>query len=404
MRIGIGTGLDYILETAPISPKILRHLSRLTDDTGLLEHACGSIPNPAEGYTADDNARGIIACCLYRLVTGQRDADGLADRYLQFLLYCRRTDGRIHNAVRYDRVFEDEVGSEDAHGRAAWALGYASRFPWRPGIYPAVEYLRAGLWPHLERLESPRAVAYTLLGAAAACGLVPTADIDPSVVGNFRRGPENVPAGDEWRRLTLRLAPRLADRLSGADRYEKKWITPRFTYDDARLVEALIRASALIKGAESTSWMKTGIEGLTFMWEEMWSPEHDCLILPGNHGFIRREKARRPGELIPEHYDQQPLDAAALVDACLAAYGATGEQTWLRHAGFALEWFYGRNLGRVALADPIMGGCYDGLTPTGPNLNMGAESTLAHLMARLGLAPHEKQQQGRTRSERSVFG
>lgn len=383
MGIEIIADTGHTTKTTSITPGILKHLSRLTDDTGLLEHACGSVPNPAEGYAAEDNARGIIVCCLYRVVTGRKDADSLADRYLQFLLYCRRADGRIHNAVRYDRAFEDEVGSEDAHGRTAWALGYASRFPWHSGIYPAVESLRVGLWPHLEGLEAPRAIAYTLLSAAAVHGLVPVADIAPSIIGDSKR----VPSSEEWRRLTLRLGPRLASCLSGIGRYPNKWITPRFTYDDARIVEALIRASALINDADGTSWLEMGLEGLSLIWGEMWSSEHDCLILPGNHGLIEREMPEYPGKLIPEHYDQQPLDAAALVDACLAAYGATKQDLWLNRARLALEWFYGRNLGRVALADPESGACYDGLTPTGPNLNMGAESTLAHLMARLALVP-----------------
>lgn len=370
-----------------VSPRILEHLFRLTDDTGLLEHACGSIPNPDEGYTADDNARGIIACCLYRLVTGRQDADPLADRYLQFLLYCRRRDGRIHNDVRYDREFEDAVGSEDAHGRTAWALGYACGFPWRADIYPAVSVLRASLWPHLEALQAPRAIAYTLLGAAAAHGVIPVADVDPSIIAGYSPCAGTESAGGEWQQLAHRLAPRLAEHFSDSVAQGRMWIAPRLTYDDARLAEALIRVSRLIESCESRNWLQLGLEGISFLWENMWSAKHACLILPGNRGFTQQKQGEKPHELIPAFYDQQPLDAAAVVDGCLAAHGATGDKSWLRRAQLALEWFYGRNLGNVSLADPKTGACCDGLTPVGPNLNKGAESTLAHLMARLVLAP-----------------
>lgn len=376
-------------EAATIGPEILTHLSRLTDDTGLLEHACGGIPNPSEGYTVDDNARGIIVGCLYHLVTGRHEAAPLADRYLQFLLYCQREDGRFHNDVDYNRQFADDVGSEDAHGRAAWALGYALAFPWRSDVVPALHQLLNGLWPHLERLQYPAAAAYAILGAAAACGKIPRRDIDPSVSPKHSLSQNQSPGPEQWRTLARHLADQLADQFERSWAEGKPWVAPWFTYDDARLAEALLRASQLFPEDQGLRWRTTGLKALERLWNSLWSQEHQCLILPGNRHLLDGgtvEHCKREQGLVRAQYDQQPLDAAALVDACLAAY-STEDTKWLERAHQAFEWFHGRNLGGVSLADRQSGACYDGLTPAGPNLNQGAESTLSYLMARLALTP-----------------
>lgn len=333
-------------------PVKLDHLRRLTDSTGLLEHSLGAVPNPLEGYTVDDNARALAV--VARLARFGHEVTPLATRYLSFLLYAVLPDGRFRNDISYARTYDDEVGPEDTQGRAAWGLAEAIlTFSGTP-LEVAARRLFAGLGPHLSRLTAPRAQAYALIGLATLAG-----SRDP--LASFAR--ELLPV----------LGGSLTARYRSAHTATWRWFEDRLTYDNARLPQALLVAA---RAAREPQWGHVALESLTFLWELLWQEDH--LELVGNEGWYEKG-----GTLA--RFDQQPLDAAALVEGCLAAYELTGETRWYDRARQAFQWFLGRNAIGVPLYDPETGGCYDGLQPDRVNANQGAESTLSYLLARLAL-------------------
>ncbi|BAS28863.1 hypothetical protein [Limnochorda pilosa] len=334
-------------------PLKLDHLRRLTDSTGLLEHSWGAVPNPIEGYTVDDNARALALAARLQAV-GEGEGLGLAIRYLSFLLYAVLPDGRFHNDVAYDRSYEDAVGAEDTQGRAAWGLGeLLAVFGGSPVELPSRRLL-AGLWPHLSRLSAPRAQAYALLGLGAV-----------AETGDPLAGPA--------RELLPALAGHLEALYDATHDGEWRWFEDRLAYANARLPQGLLTAARI---AGDDGWGAKGLESLSFLWELLWQDDH--LELVGNRGWHRRGGAMA-------RFDQQPLDAAAMVEACLAAHEFTRDPEWYRRAVLAFEWFLGRNAIGQPLYHPETGGCRDGLQPDRVNANEGAESTLSYLLARLAL-------------------
>ncbi len=218
-------------------PVKLDHLKRLTDDTGLLEHSLGAVPNPLEGYTVDDNARALavvarLARCGYDEVTS------LATRYLSFLLYAVLPDGRFRNDIAYDRTYDDEIGPDDTQGRVAWGLAEALlAFSGTP-LEVAARRLFTGLGPHLPRLTAPRGQAYALIGLA---------DLARS------RHPEAPLA----RELLRPLGESLAARYEASRTPTWRWFQERLTYDNARLSQALLKASRAAAGSPA---------GATWLW------------------------------------------------------------------------------------------------------------------------------------------
>lgn len=248
------------------------------------------------------------------------------------------------NFLPFDRRWREESGSPDSNGRAVWALGYGVRHAPERGMRDAARFLLERALPHIERLTSPRAIAFAILGLAEA-------------------------------RLATDLVQRFADQLVAlfdqTASEDWQWFEPYLTYSNATLPQALLIAGQLTNEARYTTLARRSLD---FLIDVVF--QNDMLDLIGEKGWYRRNSTRA-------RFDQQPTDAACMVEALLVAQNVLKEPRYGELARCALEWFYGRNRGRVALYDPETGGCYDGLTPEGVNRNQGAESTLAHLMARL---------------------
>ena len=332
----------------------LDHLSALTDDTGLIQHATREIPNRSTGYCVDDVARGfIIACGAARHEKLRSEALRLARIYLAFLHDAQLPDGRFHNFMSYDRRWLDETGGDDAIGRAIWAVGVGMRHAPRDGWRKVCATLFERALPVVEELAYPRSWAFAALGIAEA----------HVAVGRDRPSFEHA-----LRRLGTRL--RRAYEGARADGWE--WFEPVMTYDNARLPEALLRIGAAL--ADST-FVDLGLRTLAFY--ESVVIEDRMFVPIGNAGWYARGGHRA-------RYAQQPLEAAGMVDAALAAHATSGESRYRRLAELALEWYYGRNTRDAVMATG--GGCFDGLDELGVNHNMGAESTLAYLASALALA------------------
>ncbi|HKN23865.1 MAG TPA: glycosyltransferase family 4 protein [Candidatus Acidoferrum sp.] len=341
----------------------LDHLHRMTDHTGIIEHAVFVVPNYPEGYTTDDNARALIVAILleeFAGITPTATLD-LASRYLAFLwLAFDPATKRFRNCLSYERQWQDAEGSEDSHGRALWGLGTVLGRTKDAGLRGAAGRLFELAVPAAVEFKSPRACAFALLGLLEYLESFP---------------------GD---RAALNAADALANRLLDSYRANSsadwKWFENVLSYSNARLPQALIRAGR--RGANE-AMVSAGLEALEWLATVQRCEIKGHFVPIGSHGFYSKktEKAR---------FDQQPVEACAAVSAFLQAYRATGKGRWRKDAWTAFNWFLGDNDLQVALYDPTTGGCRDGLHPDRANENQGAESTLSFLMALLEMRKLEE--------------
>ena len=341
----------------------LDHLRRMTDNTGIVEHAVFNVPNYPEGYSTDDNARALIVAILLEEL-GTSSAKGsldLAARYLAFLwLAFDPATKRFRNCLSYERQWQEPEGSEDSHGRALWGLGTVLGRSKDAGLRGAAGRLFEMAVPAAVEFKSPRACAFTLLGLLEYLESFP---------------------GD---RAALNAADTLANRLLEsyiANRsVEWKWFENVLSYSNARLPQALIRAGT--RGGND-AMVSAGLEALDWLATVQRCETKGHFVPIGSHGFYSKktEKAR---------FDQQPIEACATVAAYLQAYRATGKGRWRKEAWTAFNWFLGDNDLQIALYDPTTGGCRDGLHPDRANENQGAESTLSFLMALLEMRTLEE--------------
>jgi len=341
----------------------LDHLHRMTDQTGILEHAVFVVPNYPEGYTTDDNARAlIVAILLEEYGAGARtDSTDLAWRYLAFLwLALDPKTKRFRNCLSYERQWQEAEGSEDSHGRALWALGTVLGRSENAGWRGAAGRMFELAVPAAVEFKSPRACAFALLGLQEYLDSFP---------------------GD---RAALSASDALANRLLNSYRCNRsddwKWFENALAYSNARLPQALIRAGSRAANEEMVS---AGLEALDWLVTIQRCELKGHFVPIGSQGFYSKNTAKA-------RFDQQPVEACAVVSACLQAYRATGKGRWRKEAWSAFNWFLGDNDLQIALYDPGTGGCRDGLHPDRANENQGAESTLSFLMALLEMRKLEE--------------
>ena len=323
-----------------------RYLFRITDDTGMLQHARYAVPDPAEGYTSDDNARALMAAVLLFEATGGPRHLELAAQYLGFLQYAR-SDAWFRNFLGYDRHFLEQRGSEDCYGRCLWALGFAAGRPGLPaGLRDAAGILLRQVLPGCGELTYPRAKAYALLGLCEA----------------------KVPGTPE--RLK-RLASDLAEGYAHHAVPGWRWFEDTVTYCNAVLPLAML---AVGEATGEARYRTIGLESLDFLWGV--TSVRDMFRPVGCKGWL--SMGQRPAE-----FDQQPVEACGTLLACRKAFELTGREEYRKRAQCCLRWYTGCNSLGVSLIDPDTGGCMDGLTPDGPNRNEGAESQVSWLIASL---------------------
>ena len=334
----------------------LDHLYRMTDHTGLLQHAVYSVPNYREGYATDDNARALIVAILMEQLgmTDMSESAKLASRYLAFLWHAfNPAVGRFRNFLSYERQWLEAEGSEDSHGRALWGLGTVLGRSKSPGLRGTAGRLFEAALPAIRTFSSPRAWAFAVLGLQ-------------EYLDRFPGDRAALQTRDE-------MAQRLMDIYASNHSPDWHWFEEVLAYSNSRLPQALIACASrtgdkamLAAGLESLNWFVT-----------MQRCETKGHFVPiGSQGFYRKggDRAR---------FDQQPVEAGATVSACLQAYSASGDERWLKDAWSAFNWFLGDNDLQIVLYDSSTGGCRDGLHPDRANENQGAESTLAFLMALL---------------------
>jgi glycosyltransferase involved in cell wall biosynthesis len=340
-----------------LPPLKLDHLRHMTDETGMLQHAIFTVPNYHEGYTTDDNARALMVSTLLDEV-GRGEAFDLASRYLAFVWYAfNPATGRFRNFMDYRRHWlEEHNGSDDSHGRTLLALGTVlGRFN-TPALHNMAGWMFEQALPAIGETTSPRAWAFALLG----------------IHEYLRRF-----SGD---RVASQFREELAGRLLGL--YQRQhaegwhWFEDGLTYCNAVLPHAMLICGHMMPNSEMTA---AGLESLAWLADLQRAEAGRGHFVPiGSNGFFQRDGARA-------RFDQQPVEAQAMVSACLEAFRITGNNRWRNEARRAFEWFLGRNDLNVPIYDPLTGGCRDGLHADRLNENQGAESTLAFLQALLEL-------------------
>ncbi len=313
------------------------HLLRLTDGTGLFEHARHATVRRERGYCTDDVARGLVVT--------SREPDPpaavirLAECYLAFLVHAQDPAGRFHNRMTHDRRWSDRPGLGDWWGRALWGLGTAAARS--PAPWVRQEALVAFTLGATQRSPHARAMAFAGLGAAEV----------------LRGDPDDTAAAS----LLADAASAVGDPGEDSD---WPWPEQQLTYANAALAEAVIAAADLTGDGPL---LTTGLRMLTWL--------HSIQLMDGGLSVIPAAGWQRHTPRI--RYDQQPIEVATLADAFAAAATATGDPRWYHGVQQAVAWFLGDNDASTRMWDPATGGAYDGLTPHGPNLNQGAESALA---------------------------
>jgi hypothetical protein len=349
----------------------LKHLRLMTDDTGMLQHARFTIPNRSHGYCVDDNARALIVTT--RVDDLNRTDASVADLsaiYLSFLDDAFNPDtGRFRNFMTYERKWLEEFGSEDSHGRALWALGITAGWGRSSGqVALATELFNKAL-PALETFGDSRAIAFPILGIQAY----------------LRRHDQDQRA---WSVLRS-LGDRLSSRFTQYATEEWNWHEDMLAYDNARLPQALMACGRAIRNDEMVS---LGINVLNSLRDMQLDHPDGCFSPVGNQGWHEKDGSKA-------QYDQQPLEAAAMIGACIEAYECTHGEEWVQLASTCFNWYLGKNDQQLKLYDHASGGCRDGLEANGVNENQGAESTLSYILSLLalynlrGLKTHNKDEE-----------
>ena len=317
-----------------------RHLQRLTDENGLFEHAQFTEPRPEHGYCVDDVARGLVVTC--REPDPSPQVRALAGRYLDFTLAAVGPDGACHNRMSVDGRWRDEPGVGDWWGRALWGLGVAAVAAPTPAMRArALLGFRA-----VGRRRSPdrHAMAFAALGAGEL----------------LLRRPQEASARSVLADAVIAIA------VPAADDSAWPWPEPRLRYASGAIVEALLLAGAALPDPAARA---DGLRLLDFLVRtEM---RHDRLSMTPVSG-------RGVGDT-GIGFDQQPIEVAALADACARGFDLTADERWRGGVRSAWAWFTGDNDSATPMFDPVTGAGFDGLQAGGCNQNQGAESTLAFL-------------------------
>ncbi len=335
-----------------VPPLKLDHLCKMSDHTGIFQHAIYNVPNYHEGYCTDDNARAFIFTVLLQDITDPLpEIDRLASSYLAFLWYAFDANTcRFRNFMNHHREWIERAGSEDSHARALWAAGTALGRSRDVGHRNLCALLFQRGLPPVARFSSPRAWAFALIA-----------------IHEYLRAF----SGD---RAVGQMRDVLANQLLGLFRANSspgwQWFERTVTYDNAKLSHALILSGHWTSNGEM---LEAGLSSLRWLLEAQTTDGRHFAPI-GCHGFWSQGNE-------PARFDQQPLEAHAMISACLEALAITRDDYWRKGARRCFEWFLGRNDLGQSLYDPVTGGCRDALLQDHLNQNQGAESSLAFYLS-----------------------
>lgn len=332
------------------------HLKIMTDDTGMFQHATYTIPNREHGYCTDDNARAMVVTAMAGKLSSTNNVwlESFSSIYLSFLHDAyNEENGRFRNFMTYSRHWMEEIGSEDSHGRALWGLGKVIVFSRNTGQMEVATILFKRALNVVEGFTSPRAMAFALVGIHAYL--------------------EKFSGDSEVRRMREILAEKLFTLFQQHATQDWPWLEKKVSYANGKLVHALLLSGQWM---QRNDMIEMGLESLKWLFDIQTENGHFTPI--GNHRWYEQGHPK-------SRFDQQPLEANAMIEACVEAFNLSRNRAWLDSAVMCFNWFLGQNDLNLSLYDPKTGGCRDGLTADGINKNEGAESSLAWLLSLLAL-------------------
>lgn len=342
---------DIVMDLLILPPFSLTHINRLTDDTGIIQHAKYGIPNLKEGYCLDDNARALLmALMAYRQIKDIRALE-LSPIYLSYIHYMQNANGTFRNFLSFSRVYMDELGSEDSFGRTIWALGYLLGSAPNDAYYQTGRLMFFNAAPNFESLKSIRSIANTMMGI---CYYLRSAPSDDSMTERLRN-------------MALILVKHYEENQSSGWR----WFESLLAYDNGILPLALLHSAEILNDEKITS---TAIASMNFLTEHTLKDNYLSII--GNEKWYKKEGERSV-------FAQQPIDAMAMVLMYHQAFHLTKDKDYLNKLYSSFLWFLGENDLRMSLYDFETKGCCDGFESYGVNRNQGAESSLAYLISHL---------------------
>jgi len=342
---------EELLNPLLLPPFSLTHIKRLTDKTGIIQHAKYGIPDFKEGYCLDDNARALLMVCLHYKQDEDPEALELMTVYLSYIGYMQNQDGSFRNFMSFSREFLDEVGSEDAFGRAIWGLGYLLSNAPNDAYYQAGKVIFFKALPYFKKIKSIRSIAYMMIGIAHYL--------------------EMHSSDDRLKSELERMATDLVNHYEQNQSENWRWFEPILTYDNAILPLSLLHASGILKNKKVKEVAFASMDFLTYH-----TIKNDQLSIIGNHGWYKKDGKRAK-------YAQQPLDALSMVLMFHQAYKLTANYEFMKKLFISFSWFLGENDIRMSLYDHETESCCDGFEQEGVNRNQGAESSLAYLIAHL---------------------
>jgi Glycosyltransferase len=344
---------DSEMDLLVLPPFSLNHINRLTDDTGIIQHAEFGIPNLKEGYCMDDNARALLMTMMeYRQMKNQRALE-LATIYLSYIHYMQNPDGTFRNFLSFSRNFMDEVGSEDSFGRTIWALGFLLGNAPNTAFYQSGKQLFFNATPNFDKLTSIRGIANTIIGVSYYLKSAPS---DENMIGKLK--------------FLANILVRHYDENRTPD---WQWFEQVLAYDNGLLPLALLHASEILN---DENIKKKAIESMNFLTKM--TLKENSLSIVGNENWYRKDGERSV-------FSQQPVDAMAMVLMYHQAFHVTLDKEYISKLYACFLWFIGENDLKVTLYDFETKGCFDGFDKNGVNRNQGAESTLAYLISYLAV-------------------
>lgn len=342
---------ETILDPLILPPFALDHVKRMTDDTGIIQHAKFGIPNLKEGYCLDDNARALLMVLMAYKQKKLPIALELSPVYLSYIHYMQNSNGLFRNFLSFSRNFLDEVGSEDSFGRAVWALGYLLGNAPNDAYYQSGKEIFFDAVPNFEQLRSIRSIANVIVGISYYLQSNP---FDESMTERLRI-----------------LSYKLVDEYKKHRTDEWRWFESLLAYDNAMLPLSLLHAARILNDETITDIAVGSMEFLSAI-----TLKDGYLSVVGNEKWYTRDGTQ-------SMFAQQPLDALAMVLMFHQAFHLTKDKNYLTRLYTSFMWFLGENDLRMSLYDFETKGCCDGLESYGVNRNQGAESTLAYLIAHL---------------------
>ncbi len=343
--------VDSELDLLHMPPFSLDHINRLTDDTGILQHAKFSIPNLKEGYCMDDNARALLMVTMYYKQMKNKPALELTTIYLSYIHCMQNPDGTFRNFLSFSREFLDELGSEDSFARTIWALGFLLGNAPNDSFYRSAKQIFFNATPNFDKLKSIRSIANTIIGISYYLKSEPT---DENMIGELRH-----------------LVDILQQHYYENSTPDWQWFEQVLAYDNGLLPLALLHAAEILNDEKIKN---TAIESMNFLTKV--TLKDNFLSVIGNENWYRKDGVRSV-------FSQQPVDAMAMVLMYQQAFHLTKDKAYINKLYTCFLWFIGENDLGLNLYDFETKGCFDGFDKNGINHNQGAESTLAYLISHL---------------------